>query len=50
MQRRTFAAAAVSAACWPAARAQAWPARPFLGLLGFASGGIADYIALVVGY
>lgn len=49
MQRRTFAAAAVSAACWPGARAQAWPARPIKVVQGFAAGGNADTIARVVG-
>ena len=50
MQRRTFAAAALSAAaCWPAARAQAWPARPIKAVQGFAAGGNADTIARVVG-
>lgn len=49
MQRRTFAAAALAAAAWPAARAQAWPARPIKALQGFAAGGNADTIARVVG-
>jgi tripartite-type tricarboxylate transporter receptor subunit TctC len=49
MQRRTFAAAAVSAACWPGARAQSWPARPIKVVQGFAAGGNADTIARVVG-
>jgi tripartite-type tricarboxylate transporter receptor subunit TctC len=49
MQRRTFAAATMSAACWPAARAQAWPARPIKAVQGFAAGGNADTIARVVG-
>jgi tripartite-type tricarboxylate transporter receptor subunit TctC len=49
MQRRTFAAAAVSAACWPVARAQSWPARPIRVVQGFAAGGNADTIARVVG-
>jgi tripartite-type tricarboxylate transporter receptor subunit TctC len=49
MQRRTFAAAALSAACWPAARAQAWPTRPIKVVQGFAAGGNADTIARVVG-
>ena len=49
MQRRTFAAAALAAAAWPAARAQAWPARPIKALQGFAAGGNADTIARLVG-
>ena len=49
MQRRTFAAAAMAAACWPAARAQSWPARPIKAVQGFAAGGNADTIARVVG-
>src|SRR5688572_19424622 len=49
MQRRTFAGAAMAACCWPAARAQAWPARPIKAVQGFAAGGNADTIARVVG-
>jgi tripartite-type tricarboxylate transporter receptor subunit TctC len=49
MQRREFAAAALAAACWPTARAQAWPARPIHVVQGFAAGGNADAIARVVG-
>lgn len=49
MQRRTFAAAALAAAAWPAARAQAWPARPIKAVQGFAAGGNADTIARLVG-
>jgi tripartite-type tricarboxylate transporter receptor subunit TctC len=49
MQRRTFAAAALAAAAWPAARAQSWPSRPIKTLQGFAAGGNADTIARVVG-
>ena len=49
MQRRTFTAAALAAACWPSARAQAWPARPIKAVQGFAAGGNADAIARVVG-
>src|SRR5689334_13862208 len=50
MQRRTFAAAALSAAWWPAgARADTWPARPIKVVQGFAAGGNADTIARVVG-
>ena len=49
MQRRTFTAAAIAAAAWPSARAQAWPARPIKALQGFAAGGNADAIARVVG-
>jgi tripartite-type tricarboxylate transporter receptor subunit TctC len=49
MQRRTFAAAALSAAWWPATRAQAWPARPIRVVQGFAAGGNADTIARLVG-
>lgn len=49
MKRRTFAAAALAAAAWPLARAQAWPARPIKALQGFAAGGNADTIARVVG-
>jgi tripartite-type tricarboxylate transporter receptor subunit TctC len=49
MQRRTFAAAGLAAACWPAARTQSWPARPIKAVQGFAAGGNADTIARVVG-
>ena len=49
MQRRTFAAAGLTAACWPAAQAQSWPARPIKTVQGFAAGGNADTIARVVG-
>jgi tripartite-type tricarboxylate transporter receptor subunit TctC len=49
MQRRTFAAAGLAAACWPAAHAQSWPARPIKVVQGFAAGGNADTIARVVG-
>jgi tripartite-type tricarboxylate transporter receptor subunit TctC len=49
MQRRTFTAAALAAACCPAARAQAWPVRPIRALQGFAAGGNADTIARLVG-
>lgn len=51
MQRRTFTAAALAAACWPAARAQqaAWPVRPIKAVQGFAAGGNADTIARLVG-
>src|SRR5690349_13602136 len=49
MERRTFAAAALAAAVLPAARAQAWPARPIKALQGFAAGANAVMIARVVG-
>jgi tripartite-type tricarboxylate transporter receptor subunit TctC len=51
MQRRTFTAAALAAAYWPAARAQtqAWPAKPIKVVQGFAAGGNADTIARLVG-
>ncbi len=49
MQRRLFTAAALGAACLPAARAQAWPQRPIRVLQGFAAGGNADAIARLVG-
>jgi tripartite-type tricarboxylate transporter receptor subunit TctC len=48
MQRRIFTAAALAAACWPAARAQAWPAKPIRVFQGFAAGGNADTIARMV--
>ncbi|MCW5660273.1 MAG: tripartite tricarboxylate transporter substrate binding protein [Burkholderiaceae bacterium] len=49
MQRRTFTAAAMAAACWPTARAQSWPERPIKAVQGFAAGGNADTIARLVG-
>jgi tripartite-type tricarboxylate transporter receptor subunit TctC len=49
MQRRTFAAAGLAAACLPAAQTQSWPARPIKVVQGFAAGGNADTIARVVG-
>jgi tripartite-type tricarboxylate transporter receptor subunit TctC len=49
MQRRSFAVAAMAAACWPTVRAQSWPARPIKVIQGFAAGGNADTIARVVG-
>lgn len=49
MQRRTFTAAALAAACSTSVRAQSWPARPLKVLQGFAAGGNADTIARVVG-
>ena len=49
MQRRTFTAAAITAGCWPAARAQTWPARPIKAVQGFAAGGNADTIARLLG-
>lgn len=49
MQRRTFTAAALAAACSPSVRAQSWPARPIKVLQGFAAGGNADTIARLVG-
>ena len=49
MQRRTFAAAGLTAACWPAAQAQSWPARPIKTVQGFAAGGNADTIAREIG-
>ncbi|MFM8767206.1 MAG: Bug family tripartite tricarboxylate transporter substrate binding protein, partial [Rubrivivax sp.] len=48
MQRRHFTAAALSAAWWPSAFAQAWPQRPIRVLQGFAAGGNADAIARLV--
>jgi tripartite-type tricarboxylate transporter receptor subunit TctC len=49
MQRRHFTAAALGAALWPSAHAQAWPQRPIKVLQGFAAGGNADAIARLVG-
>jgi tripartite-type tricarboxylate transporter receptor subunit TctC len=48
MQRRHFTAAAIGTTLLPAARAQAWPARPIKVLQGFAAGGNADTIARLV--